>query len=188
VTLQKPAEAAGAGLVPLMRRVAERDRAAFAELYQKTSAKLYGIVLRTLRRRDIAEEVLQEIYVQIWERAHQYDATRASPLGWMAVIARNRALDEVRRKRPVSLDDAPEALQVAVDAGDPLDLLEQSEALQRLRRCLDRLEPDRRQIVLSAYYDGLSREELARRFSHPVGTIKSWLHRSLLQLRDCLGQ
>jgi RNA polymerase sigma-70 factor (ECF subfamily) len=167
-----------------MRRVAERDRTAFAELYQKTSGKLYGI----LRRRDVAEEVLQEVYVQLWERAALYDATRASPIGWMAVIARNRALDEVRRKRPISLDDAPEALQIAVDAGDPLDLLEQSEALQRLRQCLDRLEPDRREMVLSAYYEGLSREELGLRLGRPVGTIKSWLHRSLLQLRDCLSQ
>ena len=171
-----------------MRRVAERDRPAYAELYQRTSAKLYGIVLRILRRRDVADEVLQEVYVQIWERAAQYDATRASPVGWMAVIARNRAIDEVRRKRPVSLDDAPEALQVATDAGDPLDLLEQSEALQRLHQCLEHLEPDRRQVVLSAYYEGLSREELAIRFGHPIGTIKSWLHRSLLQLRDCLKQ
>jgi RNA polymerase sigma-70 factor (ECF subfamily) len=171
-----------------MRRVAERDRAAFAELYQKTSRKLYGIVLRILRRRDVAEEVLQEVYVQVWDRAALYDATRASPIGWMTVIARNRALGEVRRKRPVSLDDAPEALQIAVDGGDPLDLLEQSEALQRLRQCLDRLEPDRREMVLAAYYEGLSREQLGLRLGRPVGTIKSWLHRSLLQLRDCLSQ
>jgi RNA polymerase sigma-70 factor (ECF subfamily) len=171
-----------------MRRVAERDRAAFAELYQKTSAKLYGIVLRILRRRDVAEEVLQEIYVQVWERAARYDAMRASPLTWMSVIARNRALDEVRRKRPVLLDDTPEALEIASDEGDPLDQLERSEALQRLRQCLDRLDADRREVVLLAYREGLSREELGRRFARPAGTVKSWLRRSLLQLRDCLSQ
>jgi RNA polymerase sigma-70 factor (ECF subfamily) len=171
-----------------MRRVAERDRAAFAELYQRTSAKLYGIVLRILRRRDVAEEVLQEIYVQIWERAARYDAMRGSPLAWMAVIARNRALDEMRRKGPVLADDSPEALEIASDEADPLDLLERSEALRRLRQCLDRLDPDRREVVLLAYREGLSREELGRRFARPAGTVKSWLRRSLLQLRDCLSQ
>ena len=96
----------------LLQRIAARDRPAFAMLYSATSAKLYGIVLRILKRRDIAEEVLQDVYVKIWERAGDFEAGRASPITWMATIARNRAIDEVRRRAPVSIEDAPEALEV----------------------------------------------------------------------------
>jgi RNA polymerase sigma-70 factor (ECF subfamily) len=105
----------------------------------------------------------------------------------MAAIARNRALDEVRRKAPVSIEDAPETLEVASDEPSPLDNLNQSQDMQRLARCLDGLEPDKRDMVLLAYRQGLSREELAERYGRPVPTIKTWLRRSLAQLRDCLG-
>jgi RNA polymerase sigma-70 factor (ECF subfamily) len=105
----------------------------------------------------------------------------------MATIARNRAIDEVRRRRqPVSIDDTPEALEVPEAGLNPLEGAEQSESLRRLKACLDALDPDRRQMVLLAYYTGLSRDELAQRFAAPVNTIKTWLHRSLTQLRKCL--
>ena len=188
-TLRRSANGAAAGsLLALMHRVAARDRAAFTALYNATSAKLYGIVLRILHRRDVADEVLQEVYVQIWERAATYDQAKGSPIAWMATIARNRALDEVRRKQPVSLDDAPEIEDVAGDDDHPLDRIEHSQELQRLRQCLDRLDSDRREVVLLAYRDGLTREALGQRLARPAGTIKSWLRRSLLQLRDCLSQ
>jgi len=186
--LSKSVNATAGTLVALMHRVAARDRQAFAALYTATSAKLYGIVLRILQRRDIADEVLQEVYVQIWERAGLYDVTKAAPITWMAAIARNRALDEVRRKKPLSIEDAPEALNLASDEAHPLDRMEQSEQLQRLRQCLERLESDRREVVLLAYREGMSREALGQRFARPPATIKSWLRRSLLQLRDCLSQ
>jgi RNA polymerase sigma-70 factor (ECF subfamily) len=105
----------------------------------------------------------------------------------MASIARNRAIDETRRRRPVSIEETPEALEVAESGADPLQSAQQSEELRRLKACLEGLEPDRREMVLLAYYSGLSRDELAQRFSHPVNTIKTWLHRSLAQLRKCLG-
>jgi RNA polymerase sigma-70 factor (ECF subfamily) len=105
----------------------------------------------------------------------------------MATIARNRAIDEVRRRAPLSIEDAPQALDVAADTPDPLAAAQQSEDLQRLNDCLQALDGERRQIVLLAYYTGLSRDEIAQRFGHPVGTIKVWLHRSLAQLRKCLG-
>jgi RNA polymerase sigma-70 factor (ECF subfamily) len=177
----------GADLVSLLGRVAARDRDAFATLYEATSAKLWGVVLRVLTRRDVAEDVLQEVYVKIWERAGSFDPERASPITWMATIARNRAIDEVRRRAPVSIEDAPEALEVAESGPDPLEGTQQSEELRRLQECLQGLEPERREMVLLAYYTGLSRDELAQRFSHPVNTIKTWLHRSLAQLRKCLG-
>jgi RNA polymerase sigma-70 factor (ECF subfamily) len=179
---------AGEPLVGLMQRVAARDRAAFATLYAATSAKLYGVILRILRRRDVADEVLQEVYVQVWERAGQYDAAKASPVTWMATMARNRALDEVRRKRPTPMGDARELVEGVSEEDDPLEQLEQSERLARLRQCLDRLDEERRQVVLLAYREGMSREALAERFACPTGTVKSWLRRSLLQLRECLEQ
>jgi RNA polymerase sigma-70 factor (ECF subfamily) len=176
-----------AELTGLLARVAARDREAFAAVYRATSAKLWGIVVRILPRRDVAEDVLQDVYVRIWERAGSFDPAKASPITWMASIARNRAIDEVRRRRPVSIEEAPEALEVAESGPDPLESAEQSEELRRLKECLDGLEPERREMVLLAYYTGLSRDELAQRFAHPVNTIKTWLHRSLAQLRKCLG-
>jgi len=105
----------------------------------------------------------------------------------MATIARNRAIDEVRRRAPLSIEDAPHALDVPAEGPDPLEAAQQSAELHRLQDCLQGLEAERREIVLLAYYTGLSRDEIAQRFGHPVGTIKVWLHRSLAQLRKCLG-
>jgi RNA polymerase sigma-70 factor, ECF subfamily len=178
---------AGSRLVLLIERIAARDRAAFSTLYAATSAKLYGIILRILRRRELADEVLQEVYVQIWERAAYYDAAKGAPITWMVAIARNRALDEVRRKSAVSIEDTPEVMNLAGEEEHPLDRVEQSQELARLSQCLDALDSDRRELVLLAYREGMSREVLGQRFSRPPATIKSWLRRSLLQLRDCLG-
>jgi len=175
-------------LADLMQRVARQDRAAFAALYRATSAKLFGVILRILRRRDLADEVLQEVYVRIWQHAGRFDGTRASAVTWMAAIARNAALDAVRMRTHVSMDDAPEALEVRDPGPLAPELLELGEDIDRLRRCIGDLEPERQQIVRLAYLDGLSREELSQRFGHPVPTIKTWLHRSLKRLKDCLDQ
>ena len=169
-----------------MSRVGAGDRQAFAALYQATSAKLYGVVLRILKRRDIADEVVQEAYVRIWNSASTFDPARASPTTWMVAIARNRALDEVRRAVPVSLDAEPEALEVADGNMLALERLEIASDLARLAACIEGLDPKRRDIVKLAYLEGLSREELGQRFGHPEGTIKTWLRRSLQQLKACL--
>jgi RNA polymerase sigma-70 factor (ECF subfamily) len=184
-----PGERAAAGaddLTRLLTRIAARDAAAFAALYEQTSAKLYGVVARILYRSDVAADVLQEAYVRVWEKAGDFDASKGSALAWMATIARNRALDEVRRVRPVSLEDQPEGFEPAAEEVDPLGARERSEGLARLISCLKGLDDEKRAIVLLAYYRGLSREALAKRFGRPVPTIKTWLHRSLAQLRDCL--
>ena len=174
-------------LTAVLVRVAQRDRAAFEVLYQATSAKLYGIVVRILPGKGLADEVLQEVYVKIWDRAGDFEPGRASPISWMAAIARNRALDEARRKTPVSIEDMPEGYEPVAESGHPLDGKERSEKLVALMRCLSSLDREKREIVLLAYYRGMSREALAKRFNHPVATIKTWLHRSLGQLRECLG-
>lgn len=175
-------------LVGLLQRVSLKERAAFSQLYAATSSKLYGIVLRILVRRDLADEVLQEVYVKIWERAGDFDPGRASPITWMATIARNRALDEARRVKPVSLEDMPAGFDVVSDAPLALEILTQSEDGRRLFDCLQTLEAEKREVVVQAYLHGLSREDLGKRFSRPVPTIKTWLHRSLSQLKECIGK
>jgi RNA polymerase sigma-70 factor (ECF subfamily) len=177
-----------AELVSLLAAVANGDETAFEKLYAATSAKLYGVVLRILRRPELADEVMQEAYLKIWNGAAQFDASLASPITWMVAIARNRAIDLARKKTDVSVEDMPDALELAAaDVPDPLAARERSEELRRLLDCLDRLEPEQRQLVLRAYYDGVSREQLAARFKRPVNTIKTWLRRSLLAVRECLG-
>jgi RNA polymerase sigma-70 factor (ECF subfamily) len=173
-------------LAALIARMGNGDRDALAPLYHATSLKLFDIVFRILRRKALAEEILQEVYVRIWEKASEFEAGRASPITWMAVIARNRAIDEVRRKIPVPTPGGPEILNVADTGASPAEQLELSEDLRRLEECLDGLETERRNAVCLAYLDGLSRQELADRFGQPVGTIKTWLHRSLKQLKSCL--
>ena len=184
---ERASSGAGDDLTHLLRQVAARDAAAFAALYKQTSAKLYGVVARILNRSDIAADVLQEAYVRVWEKAGEFDPVKGSAIAWMATIARNRALDEVRRVRPASLEDQPESFEPAADEVDPLAARERSEGLARLIDCLQGLDEEKRAIVLLAYYRGSSREALAKRFGRPVATIKTWLHRSLAQLRDCLS-
>ena len=173
-------------LADLMRRVAAQDRAAFAELYRATSAKLFAVVSRILPGGD-ASEVVQEAYVKIWQRASDFDAAKGSPLAWMTTIARNRALDEARRTKPVSLEDMPEGFELAGEFIDPLATRDRKQAYAALLRCLNALEPERREMIMLAYYRGASREALATKFKAPVGTVKTWLRRSLAQLKDCLS-
>lgn len=170
-----------------MRDVARQDQSAFRALYDATRAKLYGVILSVLGDKSAADDLLQEVYVKIWNRAGDFDPGKASPITWMATIARNRALDELRRPRPM-VDLPDEALErVAGEEFDPLEGRQGSEAFQRLMSCLSALAEERRQMVLLAYYRGWTREALSKRFDRPVPTIKTLLHRSLAQLRGCLG-
>ena len=187
-TAEEPiGDASPEGLAGLLARVARRDDAAFAQLYKLTSAKLHGVVARIVSRGDQSGELLQEAYVRIWQRAADYDPMKGSALAWMATIARNRALDEVRRVKPVSLEDMPEGFEPAAAEVDPLGARDASERLTALTNCLKGLDAEKREMVMLAYYRGVSRETLAQRYDKPVPTIKTWLRRSLIQLRDCLG-
>ena len=175
-----------ADLADLLARVSKRDRDAFRALHRATASKLMGVVARILNRGDMASEVVQEAYVKIWDKAGDFDPAKGSPLGWMATIARNRALDEVRRIRPVSLEDMPDGFEPVAETEDPMASRERSERLKALMGCLGQLDAQKREIVMLAYYRGATREALAKRFDAPVPTIKTWLHRSLAQLRGCL--
>ena len=174
-------------LVWLLAAVAKGDQAAFERLYQATRAKLYGVALRILRRTDLADEVIQETYLRVWNSAAQFDPAIASPITWMMAIARNRAIDLVRRKAEVSVEEEPEAMDAAADTPEPLAPREMSEELKRLLGCMGRLEEERRRLVLLAYYSGWSRERLAVEFDRPVNIIKTWLRRALIDVRECLG-
>ena len=168
-------------------RVAKQDFAAFDAVYELTSAKLFGIILRILHRRELAEEVLQEVYLKIWERAGDFDPSRASPITWMAVLARNRALDCARNNASAPIDYV-EDVDIHSDCRQlDSNLSELSDDVQRLFDCLNGLAPEKRDMVLLAYHEGYTREDLAKKFNSPVNTIKTWLHRSLAQLRECLG-
>jgi RNA polymerase sigma-70 factor (ECF subfamily) len=171
----------------LIARCAEGDRAAFRLLYRRSAAKLNGIIRGILQHEEAAEEALQETYVRIWQNAASFDARIASPIAWMAAIARNQAIDSRRRgSEKISLSsDSDDALVLTIAAGGSATE-EGSLASIKLQRCLDALPNDRRQLVLLAYYLGLSREELAARAEKPVSTIKSSLRRTLLLLKECL--
>lgn len=177
-----------AQLIELLGQVAERDRAAFQTLYQATALKLFGIIHRILRRRDAAEDVLQEVYVKIWERAGDYHSGRGAAITWMATIARNRALDVLRQsKATVSFEDLPDFDANAADTPHPLARREQQEEARKLLGCLGQLEPEKKMMILLAYTQGMSRDALAERFSKPVATVKTWLRRSLEAVKGCLG-
>ena len=176
-----------AELVWLLASVAKGDEAAFERLYEATRAKLFGVVLRILRRQDLAEEVIQEAYVKIWNNAGQFNPGMASPITWMVSIARNRAIDVVRKRSETSIEEEPAAMEVASDTPDPLARREMTEELKRILECVGQLDPERQKLVLLAYYNGWSREQLAEKFNTPLNTVKTWLRRSMLEIRECLG-
>jgi RNA polymerase sigma-70 factor (ECF subfamily) len=171
----------------LLARVAEGDRTAFETVYRATSSKLCGIVTRILRRRELVDEVLQDAYVRIWEHARDFDRARGAPLAWMAAIARNRALDEVRKKKDAPLEEAPDIEDLPDQDMLASERAELSDDYRRLEGCLEALEVGRKEIVRLAYLEGWSRRQLALRFGHPEATINTWLFRSLKQLKDCLS-
>lgn len=175
-----------ADIAEMITRCALRDRQAFRDLYARTSAKLFGVTLRILKDRSEAEEALQEVYVKIWQRADRYVPGGYSPISWLVAVARNHCLDLLRARKPPS-DDIETALEVA-DAGPDPEMATIARAERsRIDGCLEQLDPDRADAVRGAYLDGYSYEELAARHSVPLNTMRTWLRRSLLKLRECLS-
>jgi RNA polymerase sigma-70 factor (ECF subfamily) len=172
-------------LVEALRGTARGDRDAFARAYASTSAKLFGVCLRILQQREAAEEVLQETYLTVWNKADQFDPRRASPMTWLITIARNKALDRARAARPSA---APlEVAELVADAAPlPSQSAEWSDEHRRLHGCLEQLEPRHASAIRRAFYDGSTYERLAQVESVPLGTMKSWIRRALLSLRACL--
>ena len=175
-----------AEIADLIARCALRDRAAFRDLYRRTSAKLFGVTLRILRDRSEAEEALQEVYVKIWQRADRYDPGGYSPISWLVAVARNHALDVLRARKPQS-DDIDMALDLADAGPNPEQAAVDSGERSRIDNCLGQLDVEKADAVRGAYLDGFSYEELATRYKVPLNTMRTWLRRSLMKLRECLS-
>ena len=173
-------------LIGLLNQVASGDRRAFAALYDQTSGKLFAVIRRILPRPEIAEDALQETFVRVWQKSKSYDPAIAQPMAWLATIARNQAIDSRRRFAGRMLGNADELGDEADAMPDPQAAAVQSDELRALAKCLDLLPQDRRELVLLAYHQGYSREELAEKFKRPVTTIKTILRRSLILLKECL--
>jgi RNA polymerase sigma factor (sigma-70 family) len=185
----------------LMSRVALRDQAAFKQLYDATACCLLGIAVRMLHDRSWAEEVLQEVYVSVWHTAPNYSPLKSQPMTWLMTVARHKAMDALRSSRA----DRQHCVRPTAMAGDddgggddgglpdmadeglgPLDQLVQAIDAQQLRCCLQRLEPQQRQAIALAFYDGLTHAELALHMHQPLGTVKAWVRRGLDRLKRCL--
>jgi RNA polymerase sigma-70 factor, ECF subfamily len=172
---------------PLITDCARGQRAALKALYEREARTMIGVAARIVRRRELAEEVVHDVFVQVWRHAGSFDPALGSGRAWLFAILRNRSISALRTvSREMPTDD--EVLNAAVEqdapAGDAFDKLAEGSAL---RRCLEHLEPRRRLGVLLAYVEGLSHGEIAARLGVPLGTAKAWVRRSLLQLRECLA-
>jgi RNA polymerase sigma-70 factor, ECF subfamily len=175
-----------AEIADLIARCSLRDRQAFRDLYRRTSAKLFGVTLRILRDRSEAEEALQEVYVKIWQRADRYVPGGYSPISWLVAVARNHSLDVLRARKPQS-DDIDMALDVADAGPDPEKSAVDRGERSRIDNCLGQLDAEKADAVRGAYLDGYSYEELSERHKVPLNTMRTWLRRSLMKLRECLS-
>jgi RNA polymerase sigma-70 factor (ECF subfamily) len=173
-------------LSELLVRIAAGNQGAFAELYRRTSAKLFGVCLRMLVDHGEAEEVLQEIYTTVWRRAQSFDATRASAITWLMALARNKVIDRLRQRHAHAPSHQVDLDGLVDEQPGPATQAEASQEYRRLQHCLEALEPKQRQSVRAAFFSGATYSELAMRCQVPLGTMKSWIRRGLLQLRTCL--
>jgi len=171
----------------LLERVAAADREALADLFQREAGRLIAVARRIVRRVDLAEDVVQETFVNIWRKAAQFDRTRGSARGWMTTMVRNRALNLVRDGNRLQLVE-PGTLASLGDADGEADrAYEGLPAASDLRRCLDQLEPARRRSIVLAYVAGFTHGEIAGRLQAPVGTVKAWIRRGMIALQECMS-
>ena len=180
-------------LMDLLDRIATRDELALKLLYEQTASRLYGLALRIVGNKEWAEDVLQESFLGVWHSAGTYRNSLSPPLAWMGMLVRSRALDFLRRRRAERLHlNAPiedlEELPQDKDAQGPMQLVEASEQAAALHQCLQRLEQPQRQVVSLAYLRDVSHSELASSLKLPLGTVKTWMRRSLEQLRKCMAR
>jgi RNA polymerase sigma factor (sigma-70 family) len=173
-------------LADLIVRTGRGDRAAFRAVYDSTSSKLLGVILRIVKNRAGAEEILQDVYLRLWQNAASYVREAGPPMGWLVSIARNRAIDVIRQKTPDLMGPGEDGVDWFDKLAEPRDREADMLDVSALRHCLGQVDEEHRSCILLAYYEGWSREELAQRFDRPVNTIKTWLHRGLASLRTCL--
>jgi RNA polymerase sigma factor (sigma-70 family) len=180
-------------LIALIDRVAQRDAQALRELYDSTSSKLYAVAMRVVSNKEYAEDVLQDAYLNIWRIAADYRASLSPPMAWMGVVVRSRALDFLRKRkaeRALGGVDIDDQFGEGIDSQEPspLDTSIASEQAWALHECLRKIEAKPREVLTLAYFRDLSHGELAAQLSLPLGTVKTWIRRSLEQLRSCMGK
>jgi RNA polymerase sigma-70 factor (ECF subfamily) len=174
-------------LSDLIGRVSLGDRQAFRQLYDRTNAKLFGVCLRILRDRASAEDCLQDVFVKIWLNASKYTVSGYSPVTWLCAIARNDAIDRIRARKPQAAD-IDEALDIASQEPDPEKTEISRSEMGRIETCLGKLGVKQAEAVRGAYLDGYSYQDLSERYKMPLNTVRTWLRRSLISLRECLQQ
>jgi RNA polymerase sigma-70 factor (ECF subfamily) len=170
-----------------LQRCAGRDRAALRMIYDSEAGRMLGVARRMLRRPSLAEEVVQDVFVQVWLKAASFDPARGNARGWLYAILRYRALNILRGEAGVDLVADFEPMALVSDADRPDEMMTRLSEGGRLRRCLEQLGPSRRDAILLAYGRGMSHGELAGTIGVPLGTAKSWIRRSLAALRECMG-
>lgn len=182
-----------ARLEQLITSTARGDAIAFRQLYQETSSHLFALLLRMLKRRDWAEEALQDSLLKVWRKSETYDPGKGSPSTWLYTIARHRALDLLRQKRPEDSltvesdeDGSITELDVIDEDENPEARAIEGEGIGRMERCMKGLLNQERKSVMLAYYEGYTHPELASALDAPLGTVKSWVRRGLTKLRSCL--
>jgi RNA polymerase sigma-70 factor, ECF subfamily len=170
----------------LLQACAGGDKTALHSLYKETAPQLFGLALRILRTRELAEEIMQDSFVLVWRNAHTFDPSRGAAMAWLGSIVRNRCIDVIRRRgRETPLD--PASIESWADPGSsPADLAALSSDARRLHHCLDELEESPRKVLKLVYYEGMTYDEVAVHLGVPLGTVKSWVRRSLIRLRGCL--
>lgn len=186
-----------AQLADALSRIALGDRGALASLYRLTGAHLLGVVLRITGDRGQAEDIVQDIFVSIWRTASGFEAGRSQPMTWLTSIARHRAIDSLRRRKTDPAAPGSPASAAQADGDDPLealpdpqpgplDLLQRGAEARALNRCVEKLSAEQQQSLALSYYQGLSHAEVAEHLGQPLGTVKSWVRRALIALKDCL--
>ncbi len=169
----------------LLARISLRERDALRDLYQHTNAKLFGILLRLLKDRQEAEDALQEVYAKVWYKADTYSRRGLSPMSWLIAITRNHAIDILRARKPAA-DPIDEAHAIASAEASPEDVAVLRSEGRRIGECMEELDQRHAQAVVRAYVHGNSYDELAAHYGVPLNTMRTWLRRSLIKLKDCL--
>lgn len=184
-----PAESSGASPdAALVHRLLQRDVRAFEQLYDRHSRLVYGLVLRILQQASTAEEVVQDVFLQLWRNASLYDTSRGPFVPWLLTLARNRALDHLRLKseRQRRREDQTEELPPLALAPDFEGSIDEKRRVSRVRELMASLQPQQKRALELAYFEGLSHSEIAAKLQEPLGTVKSWIRNGLLKLKEGL--
>ena len=172
----------------LLARCAQRDAIAFKKLYEATSPRMYALCFRMLKHEGLAEDVLQEAYLKIWDNAHRFIPTKGRAVTWMTTVVRNKTLDKLRslKSRPVEVETIYEGIEFASEALEPDKLSSLSEDAEKLMQCLNHLKAEQKECILMSFYYGYTHDEMSKQLNKPLGTVKAWIRRGLERLRLCL--